>query len=106
MHSAIGTRIRKIINRFHSYLLSVTVSVITIKGTESRLLELGRVADITGGQVDLLQLLIFSLIPRSCIIIQEESAFPPPVWPGYETKLLFDRYVTAMLQSLFIGECG
>ena len=32
---------------------SVTVSVTTIKGTESRLLELGRVAHITGGKVDL-----------------------------------------------------
>ena len=30
---------------------SVTVSVTTIKGTECRLLELGRVAEITGGQV-------------------------------------------------------
>ena len=29
----------------------MTVSVTTIKGTECRLLELGRVADITGGQV-------------------------------------------------------
>ena len=32
---------------------SVTVSVVTIKGTESKLSELGRVADITGGKVDL-----------------------------------------------------
>ena len=64
LHSAIGTRM--IIKRFHSYLLSVTVSVITIKGTESRLLELGRVADITGGQVDLLTSLV-SLIPMSYI---------------------------------------
>jgi len=30
---------------------SVTVSVFTTKGTQSRLLELGRVADISGGQV-------------------------------------------------------
>ena len=35
-----------------SQCYSVTVSVITIKGTDSRLLELGRVADITGGQVE------------------------------------------------------
>jgi len=30
---------------------SVSVSVCTIKGAESRLLELGRVAEISGGQV-------------------------------------------------------
>ena len=39
---------------FFSICDSVTVSVITIKGTESELLELGRVADITGGHVGLI----------------------------------------------------
>jgi len=42
--------LHSIVNKNSSYY-SVSVSVCTIKGTESRLLELGRVAEISGGQV-------------------------------------------------------
>ena len=49
---------------------SVTVSVTTIKGTESRLLELGRVADITGGKVDLYDCII-QCFQQLCFFIGE-----------------------------------
>ena len=42
--------LHSIVNKNSSFC-SVSVSVCTIKGAESRLLELGRVADISGGQV-------------------------------------------------------
>jgi hypothetical protein len=36
---------------FHFIHFSVSVSVISIKGTDCKLVELGRIADITEGQV-------------------------------------------------------
>ena len=35
----------------HVYLYSVTVSLVRIKGTDCKALELGQVADKTGGEV-------------------------------------------------------
>ena len=93
-----------IINRFHSYLLSVTVSVITIKGTESRLLELGRIADITGGQVDLPTSLV-SLIPRS-YIYRRRVLFLLLRGLGMRLNSYLTGMFTAVVHSLSTGECG
>ena len=57
-------------NKFLYCPYSVTVSVTTIKGTECRLLELGRVADITGGQVE-------ECICREFSCIQTQSMYAP-----------------------------
>ena len=35
------------------YFCSVSVSVISVKGTECKMVELGQVADVTGGQVNI-----------------------------------------------------